>query len=207
MCFWFVTEWHLNCQTLFRNICQWRQICSVICQNEASVVATSSKCKTAVHSFRLDWIILFDKDGQCTLIDIFSKNVNVLNSSVKLICISSPPVALVVRQRFGTTKPGHPKRVLHWQSILRKQLLSTRKKKAYSSEIEKQKHPQQVNSLNERVQFSILVAETPIAPIKLHLPDAETQKKKNLFHPASVRSVRPASVTSHGLGSEPESSL
>lgn len=82
------------------------------------------------------------------------------------------------------------------------------KKKAYSSEIEKQKHPQQVNSLNERVQFSILVAETPIAPIKLHLPDAETRKKKKkLFHPASVRSVRPASVTSHGLGSEPESSL
>lgn len=38
----------------------WRQICSVICQNEAGVAATSSKCKTAVHSFKLDWITLFD---------------------------------------------------------------------------------------------------------------------------------------------------
>lgn len=73
----------------------------------------------------------FDKEGQCTWIDIFTKNVNVLNSSVKLICISSPPVALVVPQWFGTTKPGHPKRVLHWHSILRKQLLSTTKKSLF----------------------------------------------------------------------------
>lgn len=38
----------------------WRQICSVICQNEAGVAATSSKCKTAAQSFKLDWITLFD---------------------------------------------------------------------------------------------------------------------------------------------------
>lgn len=77
--------------------------------------------------------------------------------------------------------------------IWRKQLLSTRKK-AYSSEIEKQNHPQQMNSLNERVQPSIQVAETPIALIKLHLSDTETRKKKNktcFTLPASVLFVQP----------------
>lgn len=94
MCFWFVTEWYLNCQHSSEIYIVWSQICSVICQNDTNAAAISTNCKTAVRSFRLDWIILFDKEGQHTLSDIFAKNVNVPNCSEKLICIGGPPVVM-----------------------------------------------------------------------------------------------------------------